>query len=425
MAIHQRSPVRGVAPAVWPLLGLFLSSGAAVLAQTQPPGPTPARPVGSAPMWSRQASPDLLYTAARPPELTYTNSTYGISFRFPSNFYFDKLSRIGPAAQRNVKRHGDPEEILLASVVIPLGFGAGTNASGADLLVGVNPGLSRESCAALTATDKQTMGRARNLSAGGLELSGRSTIEENVPPGPMDTYRREYTGYANGVCYEFEVGFALINPARLRSPWPVAPADVGRLYAELEAMILTAQFTKPIPAAKPAQTMTEHVTYPWETSLPFPSLPKGTFRTGGYGRLENRVPDASSPANSSVDSRADSSGDSRAENLRSSGGGRVHVDHIQRRPGSRTGGWGGRGCGRQIEQQRAPVDSGEGLEAGFCRRRFARRSSPLLREGLRLHRDDRVFRKMYRALGLRREGRSDALRVRSYRFADTGTVKRG
>lgn len=270
MAIHQRSPVRGIAPAVWPLLGLFLSSGAAVLAQTQPPGPTPARPVGSAPMWSRQASPDLLYTAARPPELTYTNSTYGISFRFPSNFYFDKLSRIGPAAQRNVKRHGDPEEILLASVVIPLGFGAGTNASGADLLVGVNPGLSRESCAALTATDKQTMGRARNLSAGGLELSGRSTIEENVPPGPMDTYRREYTGYANGVCYEFEVGFALINPARLRSPWPVAPADVGRLYAELEAMILTAQFTKPIPAAKPAQTMTEHVTYPWETSLPFP-----------------------------------------------------------------------------------------------------------------------------------------------------------
>jgi hypothetical protein len=219
---------------------------------------------------NRAGSPEIVYNAARPPELTYTNSSYGLSFRFPSNFLFDKLSSFGPAAQRNMKPGGDPGEILLAGVLIPPGFAMATNATGILLLVGVNPKLSMEACAALVAPDDRSMEEELKLTVAGVVLTGRTEIEKNVSPGHMDKYGRRFTGYSNGLCYEFEISFALIPLDQRSAPSGRIPTDTGRLFTEMETIVQTAAFTKPMLPSAPAGAMAEHVTQPWETSLPFP-----------------------------------------------------------------------------------------------------------------------------------------------------------
>jgi hypothetical protein len=215
----------------------------------------------------RRGSPEKLYAASRNPELTYTNLTYGISFRYPSNFYFQKVLAYGKSANPNRFGYGDPEETLLAVITIPEVFSRGTNASSPQLLVGINPQLPRESCSRLSRLAQNESGPSGSLTIDGTEFSWQQDIHK--PNGPdAEIYRRYYTGYAHGICYEFQMQVLTLNVNSSRHRDMGAAVDVNRVFAELEAILLSS--TIRVAATNPAGTPDEYVTKPWQTSLPFP-----------------------------------------------------------------------------------------------------------------------------------------------------------
>jgi hypothetical protein len=223
----------------------------------------------------RRGSPENLYAAARSPELTYTNLTYGISFRFPSNFYFQKLLAFGKSANPNRSGYGDPDETLLAVITIPEVFSRGTNAGSPQLLVGINPQLPIESCSRLSRPSENESGPSGSLAIDGTEFTWQQDIHK--PSGPdAEIYRRYYTGFAHRVCYEFQMEVLTLNANSPRHR-DMGAVDVSRVFAELEAILLTS--TIRVASPNPEGTPAENVTKPWQTSLPFPK------ELGGLGDL--------------------------------------------------------------------------------------------------------------------------------------------
>lgn len=249
-------------------LALFFLPTPRVHAQASPPTSTAPNTIGFG--GYRRASSESLYAAARPPELTYTNSVYGLAFRFPSNFTL----HLGNYGRGVFSSHSDQGEILLVTNMIPSGFWMGTNAAVMSLLVGVNPGISMESCTALVAPDEWTSGAALNLTIDGLEFKGRNEIEKSTGRGMQfgveNIYQRQYTGYSHGVCYEFEIDMVTADQSRMRMTGGLVQVDLDRVFAELEAIILTAKIEGPNPGALAAGAKREHITKPWETPLRFP-----------------------------------------------------------------------------------------------------------------------------------------------------------
>jgi len=215
----------------------------------------------------RRGSPENLYAAARNPELTYTNLTYGISFRYPSNFYFQKLLAFGKSANPNRSGYGDPDETLLAVVTIPEVFARGTNASSPQLLVGINPQLPIESCSRLSRPTENESGPSGSLTIDATEFTWQQESHKSSGPD-AEIYRRYYTGYAHGVCYEFQMEVITLNINSPRYRGVGAAVDVSRVFAELEAILLSS--TIRVVSPNPVGTPDEYVTKPWQTSFPFP-----------------------------------------------------------------------------------------------------------------------------------------------------------
>lgn len=258
----------------WAKLRVVLLSGAVTAlgclggtcsrAQTTPQDIVKTRPLGFP--WNRP-SLESLYAAARPPELTYTNAVYGISFRFPSNF----VLHLGDYERGIYSSKNDRGEILLVSEEIPSEFWMGTNAAAIMLFVGVQPNLSAESCSTLAESDEWTSGDALKLKVGGVELKGRTEIQKGngrgMQFGVENIYLRQYTGYAHGICYEFDIDTATLDQTRVRGSQRIVQVDPDRIFAELESIILTVKFEQPESSALGAEAKRGRVTKPWETSL--------------------------------------------------------------------------------------------------------------------------------------------------------------
>ena len=235
----------------------------------QSPQPRPPGPIGFP---FNRPSPDLLYSAARLPELTYTNSSYGLSFRFPSNF----VLHLGEYERGVYSPSYDPAETLIVNLEIPSEFWMGTNVAVPMLFVGVNPKLSSESCIELVAPDGSSSGAPFKVTIDGIQVVGRNQTRQGTGRGmqfgTQAIYQRQYAGYRNGVCYEFEIDMAIQDFSRIsRSPFgPVPAVDLDRIFAELEAIVLTAKFAEPDLSPAGDKAKNGRVTKPWETSLQFP-----------------------------------------------------------------------------------------------------------------------------------------------------------
>jgi hypothetical protein len=200
--------------------------------------------------------------------LTYTNSIYGISFRFPSNFHFEKSSSFGAGTTPNLPGDVDLEGTLLADTMIPEFFWGRTDAGGIMLIVGVNPKLSTEACAALLDANEHTLGPLGRINVDGVDFKWREELTRGLTHGAQ-IHRRGYTGYSHGICYEFQIRMQTLDLS-MSPGMPASAVDTGDLFAQMEAIILTTKLTAPNPKALASGTPAENVTKPWETSFPFP-----------------------------------------------------------------------------------------------------------------------------------------------------------
>jgi hypothetical protein len=130
---------------------------------------------------------------------TYQNADYGISFEYPSNFTI----KPGDAAEGDYGLYikYDPGAVSLITVEMPTSSYPGTGFEGAYFNLSVDAHLDPGQCFSLTS--QAGPGGGGHLTIGGVVFDWRD--EGSVAAG-TDFDRRNYSGYANGVCYYFNLG---------------------------------------------------------------------------------------------------------------------------------------------------------------------------------------------------------------------------
>jgi hypothetical protein len=167
---------------------------------------------------------------------SYHNSTFGISFTYPNNW----VSKAGyDAVGPDVSNIGDyglsiaPAENSLVTVEMPKSIYPNTNFAGAYFNAGVRNGTqySQSQCLALDASPAGTLnvgGVAFNWTEGGTAGAG------------TDFFSRDYLGYANEMCYEFNLGYETQGAAE-----GTVSVDKNVVWTSLENVLAGINFTQP------------------------------------------------------------------------------------------------------------------------------------------------------------------------------------
>jgi len=190
----------------------------------------------------------------RPSTATYTNSIYGVSFRYPKTY-----TMLSP--DKDTKEPAWPDPVLtnfsdgggetLTTLVLP-----GTRAS-SYFKVSVNKNLTAEQCGKFATTPWGTEGSVNPpVDAGddslmpvktnvlGVELSKTENVTDQ-------SEARYYHHFENGACYEFALGVA-------DAPSTVNPVDHLRVFDRLERIMTTVKIkTEPAPAVAASEPVAQ------------------------------------------------------------------------------------------------------------------------------------------------------------------------
>lgn len=189
--------------------GCSKSERAAVVAPPTQDVSTPAvsAPTATAPTTVAQSKPPKRKKHTKIRTLaTYSDPTYGVSFRYPNNYILKSgdephkdLAGLGPAQMNFVQPGGS----TLVAVELPRNAYPGSNLSSAFFSVSVNPNLSETECTQFASADANTPADDPDLAStvkmGSLEFN---QIEESL----KDSDSKYYHVFQNGTCYEFGLG---------------------------------------------------------------------------------------------------------------------------------------------------------------------------------------------------------------------------
>lgn len=170
---------------------------------------------------------------------TYQNADYGISFDYPN----DWTVKPGDTAEGDYGLYtpygpyqNASTTISLVTVEIPPSLYPGTNLEGAYFNLTVNKKLSQSQCLALTSQSGPNNG-------GGVITIGGVVFNWNLSGGVgggTDVFSRNYSGYTNGTCYEFNLGDATGNDVSLTGTKMSGSAND---ISVLEGMLPSVKFT--------------------------------------------------------------------------------------------------------------------------------------------------------------------------------------
>jgi hypothetical protein len=132
---------------------------------------------------------------------TYQNANYGISFDYPNNW----TVKSGNAAEGDYGLYTqyDPNAVSLITVEIPSSLYPGTNLEGAYFNLSVDKQLSQSQCSALNSQPGPNNIPGGTITIGGVTFNWYAA--GGVAAG-TDEFTENYSGYTNGICYEFNLG---------------------------------------------------------------------------------------------------------------------------------------------------------------------------------------------------------------------------
>jgi hypothetical protein len=195
-------------------------------------------------------------TIKRASTATYTNSTYGVSFRYPKTYTMltpDKDSKESawpdPVAMNFTEDGGQ----TLTTLVLP-----GTRVS-SYFKASVIKGVSTEQCSKFASTPEQSeVSTNPPVDAGDDSivpvktnvLGVQFTKAENVTE---QSEARYYHHFENGACYEFALGVA-------DAPGTIKPVDHLQVFDKLERIMTTVKIkSEPAPVVATSETTSEPV----------------------------------------------------------------------------------------------------------------------------------------------------------------------
>ena len=258
------------------LLGVFvLESGCskesdkpvAIAAPTQPvvsqlptpvsPETTPSIPVASQPPTKKKSRQRKLSAS------TYTNPTYGVSFRYPKHDSLKEgdeatleLDGMGPVDMDFVQAGGT----TISAVELPRTPYAGTDFNAAFFNVSVNPKLSSEECErfAFPAThDRENDSVSTKTKVGSSQFHA---VEGFAEEENHQADVRYYHVFQNGSCYEFALGLETVeeaNPFNAALKPGLKPVNRNEVFRKLNWILSTVKIQ---PLAAPEKTMPEVAT---------------------------------------------------------------------------------------------------------------------------------------------------------------------
>jgi hypothetical protein len=209
----------------------------------------------TAPVASQPAAPKKV-VKKRPSTVTYTDQTYGVSFRYPRKYSLqtgDKLAAKSAVPMSFVQ----PGGIALAAVEMPRNSYPGTDFSSALFNISVNKSMSVDECTQFAFPKSEHPGNEPG-SPSKVKV-GETEFTQVEDFGPMKSADAKYYHvFENSACYEFAMA---IGTSGDNVDDQTKPVDRTEVFAKLEKILGT---VKVKPMAEP-QFATGQTVQPVET----------------------------------------------------------------------------------------------------------------------------------------------------------------
>ena len=215
-----------------------------------PPSPAPAPVATTAPEPKKVVK-------KRPSTVTYSDQTYGVSFRYPRKYTLKSGDQIDSASVP--MDFAQPGGVNAVSVELPKGLYPDTDLTSAFFRVSVNKGLTENECGQFALP--QSLGSAKDsgqpssVALGTLEMQEVESISSEEMKSADTKY---YHLFQNGACYEFALGLSAESDAKDDG---ASTIDREKLFQRLETILATVKIkpeVTPQVAAGAVATPTAH-----------------------------------------------------------------------------------------------------------------------------------------------------------------------
>jgi hypothetical protein len=191
------------------------------------------------------------------PMATYTEPSYGVSFRYPKSYILKTddeqkldLSELGPVQTDFIQAGG----VTVAALEMPRSSYPGTDFTTAFFSVSVNSALSKDQCQLFAFpksehTENEPMVPAK-VKLGGTDFTMVEDFGDSAKKQPRMKY---FHHFENGNCYEFSMGLGTVddNVAGLK------PVNRSLVFGKLE-QILASVKVQPVPPSQVAKDAPAH-----------------------------------------------------------------------------------------------------------------------------------------------------------------------
>ena len=198
---------------------------------------------------AQSSTPPVAKHALRDSTLsTYHNPNYGVSFRYPRNYFLNDASESEDSAILEARQQlaaKQPGATLVAIVTIPPDAYPNTTFRSGSLQLIVNPVVMAETCQSFAAPldDAYTSGSAAGQ---GIIFQWRQTGSAAMGTGYLN---RDYAGFSNGTCYELFLQVVVGSNPELEPN--IKDVDVVKIMRQLDKIVSTLQIHPHAPAASP------------------------------------------------------------------------------------------------------------------------------------------------------------------------------
>jgi hypothetical protein len=171
----------------------------------------------------------------RSPTATYANDAYGISFRYPLSYKlkaWDVPTGDAKPAALEASTGGDPAEVPLATVQMPQSMYPKTDFDDGYFSVSANRNLTEKTCqqSAMVDEDSKVMTQAVN----GVQFNW---TDNSTTEGDYRSEWRSYAGFANGVCYQVQLGLSTSAVPDSADQSTVKEVNSARVFARLNSIL--------------------------------------------------------------------------------------------------------------------------------------------------------------------------------------------
>ena len=190
------------------------------------------------------------------PMATYTEPSYGVSFRYPKSYILKtddeqelQLSELGPVQSDFIQ----PGGVTVAAIEMPRSSYPGTDFTSAFFSVSVNSSLSKDQCQQFAVTKSELeneLGVPAKVKLGGIDFTMVENFGDSANKEPRMKF---FHHFENGNCYEFGMGLGTVddNVAGLK------PVNRSLVFGKLEQILASVKL-QPVSASQVAKEAPVH-----------------------------------------------------------------------------------------------------------------------------------------------------------------------